>query len=80
MRTTEADNDTRQDRDRAELSALCTAVLDAKTALQEREGELLGHILAMVTRCRCRTIRQRATHARELKSAVRIARNFLTSY
>lgn len=80
MRTTESDNDTQEDRDHAELSALCRAVLDAKEALQAREGELLGHILAMVTNCRCKTIRQRADHRRELKNATRIARNFLTSY
>ncbi len=80
MRTTEVDCDTQQDQDRAELTGLCKAVLEAKDALQAREGELLGHILAMVTRCRCKTIRQRSDHRRELKRTVSIARNYLTSY
>jgi hypothetical protein len=75
MRTTEPDGDTQEDRDQAELSALCKAVMDAQIALQERQGEVLGHITAMTSRCRCRTLSGRATHRRELKRAMRLARN-----
>jgi hypothetical protein len=77
MRAMEADSDTQGDRDRDELSRLCREVREARDTLNEREAELLGQLQAMAARCRCKTMRERANHARELKRVGRIARNWL---
>jgi hypothetical protein len=79
MRTAEPDNDTQPDRDSTELTALCREVLEAKARLNDREGELLGHLQAIAERCRRKTALERANHARELKRIARVARNFLTA-